>query len=292
MRVGLLAVIACGVCLGAPELASPYRGYQLKLRPFFVPPRTVGLLVEARINGGPPLRLLLDSGAQQVVLDRRAAARSRCLGGADLDLVVPGAIGPEPGKTVSGAMVEVADLALRNVAVAVVSHRISDGIDGVLPLSFFADFLIRLDLPAKRLELRPYPSDAAAHRQTAGNNGLLFLKCVLNGTREEFFLLDTGASYNAISTKLARELSVSEAVARKVSVRGGTALMEAPVIRPDIRLRFGASELVVDSALAVDLSTASRYHNIEVAGLIGYPTLRDQVLTVNYREARVQIGTR
>jgi hypothetical protein len=43
--------------------------------------------------------------------------------------------------------------------------------------------------------------------------------------------------------------------------------------------------------VAVDLSTASRYHNLEIAGLIGFPALRDSVLTVSYRDAFIRISS-
>src|ERR1700693_5460466 len=87
-----------GVCFGAsgpetPHLPGALPGYRVKLDPFVVPPaRTVGLLVTARINGGPMLRLLLDSGTQYVVLNRKAALKSGCAGGSDLDLVGAGAL--------------------------------------------------------------------------------------------------------------------------------------------------------------------------------------------------------
>lgn len=35
-------------------------------------------------------------------------------------------------------------------------------------------------------------------------------------------------------------------------------------------------------AVALDLSTMSRYHNIELAGGLGYPDLRSRVLTIDY----------
>jgi hypothetical protein len=36
---------------------------------------------------------------------------------------------------------------------------------------------------------------------------------------------------------------------------------------------------------------ASRYRNLEIVGLIGYPALRDSVLIVSYRDAFVRIGS-
>src|SRR5215469_10046811 len=96
-----MIVTALSVCFAAPNHAptphlpvtSPQ--YRVKLGPFIVPPtRNVGMVVQARFNGGPVLRLLLDSGAQYAVIDRKAAAKSGCIGGSDLDLIGAGASTP------------------------------------------------------------------------------------------------------------------------------------------------------------------------------------------------------
>jgi tetratricopeptide (TPR) repeat protein len=49
---------------GKPDaaLASPYRAYFQELAPFRSGPATEGMLIGVRLNGGAPLRLVLDSG--------------------------------------------------------------------------------------------------------------------------------------------------------------------------------------------------------------------------------------
>src|ERR1043166_5043373 len=92
VRFGLLAGVAvtsfgASVVTNTPS-GDPLPVYRLKLYPFLAPPtRLVGMIVKAKINGGPPLRLLVDSGANLITLNPRAAAKSDCIGGTDLDLV-------------------------------------------------------------------------------------------------------------------------------------------------------------------------------------------------------------
>ena len=87
--------------------------YRLKLDPFVAPPtRLVGMIVRTRVNGGPPLRLLLDSGANMITLDPKSAAKSNCAGGIDLDLVGAGAQAAAGAKQVRAATVEIGDLLL------------------------------------------------------------------------------------------------------------------------------------------------------------------------------------
>jgi hypothetical protein len=299
--VGLVMSTALSLLFGAspainvPELSNTPRSYRLKLEPFTpTPGRPVGLLVKVRINGGPLLSLLLDSGAQYVALNRKAAMKAGCAGGSDLDVVGAGAPSPALAKMLSAGTIEIGGLTLRNVPIVITGGRLIDGIDGVLPLSLFAEFVVRLDIPAKSLDLVPYPTgqDTAGSVSAVSSNNLLFLKCVLNDKHEGYFLIDTGAAYNAISRKVARQLNSSEALASSIPVHGSIAVMDAPLLPDRVQLRFGSRELAVEPVVVIDLSMASRYHNLEVAGLIGYPALRDSILIVNYRDGLVRLDPR
>ena len=270
--------------------------YRLKLEPYLAPPtRLVGMIIKARINGGPPLRLLLDSGANLITLDPRAAAKSSCAGGTELDLVGAGAPVAGGAKQVRAATVEVGPVLLRELPVLISGRPVADGVDGVLPLSVFSGFLIRLNIPRKTLDLLPYSaasSEESQNLQAVSNNNLLFVRGKVNGRREGYFLLDTGASYVALSKTVARELNLSEALAERVPLQAGTTDLDAPLVRGGIRLRFGARELEAVSAVTVDLSVSSRYHNLDIAGLLGFPALSGSVLVVNYRDSMVRIDPR
>jgi predicted aspartyl protease len=289
-----------GVCVGAsdpetvPHLPGAPPGYRIKLDPYVAPPAiTVGLLVKVRINGGPMLRLLLDSGTQYIVLNRRAALKSGCAGGSDIELVGAGAPSATRVKQLHADTLQVGELTLRGVPLLITELSIADGIQGALPMSIFAGFLIRLDISGKALDLSPYPAepvDLAGAIRAFSNHQLLFVKGTVNETREGYFLLDTGASYTAISRNLARQLNFSDLLAPRVALQGGTADMDAPLLNGSVRLRFGSRQLATGPVVAVDLSTTSRYHGLEISGLIGYAALRDSVLTVSYREGLIRIS--
>jgi len=297
-----LVTTVLGVCFGAsgpeasPQLPSAPSAYRIKLEPFVVPPaRTVGLLVNARINGGPTLRLLLDSGTQYVALNRKAALKSGCAGGSDLELVGAGSPSAVLVKQQHADTLQVGDLTLRGVPLITAELGFANGIQGVLPLSIFAGFLIRLDVSGKTLDLSPYPMepmDPAGAIPAFSNNRLLFVKGSVNETHEGYFLLDTGAAYTAISRDLARQLNFSDLLALKVSLHGGTADMDAPLLSGSVQLRLGSRQLIAGPVVAVDLSTTSRYHGIEISGLIGYTALRDSVLMVSYRDGLIRIGSK
>ncbi len=303
MRIPALLGIATCIWMSAPpeplsagHVAAAGKSYRIKLISFVAPPQPPsGLLIRARVNGGPLLRLLLDSGAQRVVLSRRAAAKSGCFGGANLPLVSPGASVPSVAKALRAETIEVDDFIARDIDVLVTDNKVADGVDGVLPLSIFGSFLIRLNIPAKSLDLDPYPQEAAhqtGELAAIRNHDLFFVKCQLNGAREGYFLLDTGASYNAISHKVARKLNSSDLLGSDVSLQGGTVPVDGYLTSAVTRLRIGTLELVPDPLVDVDLSLASRYHQLEISGLLGYPALRSLALVVNYRDGRICVASK
>jgi hypothetical protein len=289
-----MALVAFAAAPSVPKTSVSRESHRLKLKAFVIPPNgAVGLLIAARVNGGPPLRLLLDSGSQFLVLDRKAAARSNCTGGSSLDLVGAGGAPPKEARTVKANTVETGDMVFRKVSVVILDGQFLDGVDGVMPLVLFADYMIRLDFPARSLDLmsysdeQPLPSGNAYHAIL--NNNLLFVRGTLNEKYEGYFLLDTGASYNAISTNLARQMNSAAALSAPLPLQGGTTRLYGSRVTEIVRFRVGSSDLRTDPTLAVDLSLTSRYHNLEVSGLVGYPALRASVLTLNFRDGLVQI---
>ena len=284
-----LSAVAAHLPPGLPQ-------YRIKLGPFIVPPtQMVGLVISARINGGPPLRLLLDSGAQDIVLDRKVAEKSRCAGQGDLDLVAAGVPAARVVKVQRAETIQVGELTLHDLPVVIEDRRLADGIQGALPLSIFAGYVIRLDIPAKTLDLLPYPlerDEPAGAIESIANHHVVFVKGTANGSGRGHFLIDTGASYNAISRIMAKELGISETMAEHVSVEAGTAPLDAAILRGLVDLRVGSQQLPADPTIVVDLAMASRYHGIEISGLIGFPALRGSVLTVSYRDSFVRIEPR
>ena len=291
IAAGFVAITAFGASIPHALNVSPV--HRIRLEPLVVPPaRTAGLLARVRINGGPSLRLLLDSGSQYVVLNRSAAARSGCRGGDALDLVGAGGVAPSTVMRLRADSLQVGDLTFRDLPLLVAERPFPDGIQGVLPLSVFSTYLIRLDFPSQDLDLLPYgdePSANADALEILANNGLPFLRATVNGTHEGYFLLDTGAAYNAISQSLARQLHIAESLSSKVEIEGGVATMDAPLVSGTVRVRLGSRNVINGPVIAVDLTTASRYHRLEISGLIGYSALSGSILTLNYRDRALRI---
>jgi len=250
-----------------------------------------GMLLRVRINGGPVLRLLLDTGAADVTIDKRSAERSGLKATEPIQMICPGRPSQDAVKAGVAESIEIGPVAFHHYRTNVTAKRLPDGLEGVVPLSLFRGFLVRLDFPRKTLELNPYPEGSlpdAEFAEVVAGQDLLFVKSALNRRKEGWVLLDSGSSYTAISTETARALQ--SVFLSEVSIRAGAGEFTAEAIMPGVRFGFGGRELAAERVVAIDLSTLSRFTGVEVAGVIGFPELRTRVLTVDYRDARVRVG--
>ena len=274
------------------SVMAPERAYSLRLSSFVPEPNRVsGAILEARINGGPPLHLLLDSGASYITLDARASARSAVSAVSESHLVGVGESPARPARSGVAGAVDVGPLRFGDCRVDMPPGRLAQGIDGVMPLSLFGGFLIRLDLPGKVLDLTPFADRGAA--PTAGyahaivKRDLLFMRAALNDALEGFILLDTGASCSAISHRTAQALRSS--LVSTVGMRGANGAVDGDLIAAGVRFDVAGWNVTADPVVAVDLAGFSAFNGVETIGVLGYPALRASILTVDYRDALVRI---
>lgn len=270
--------------------------HTLKLGSFVMPPSfSAGLYLKVRIDAGPVLRLLLDSGAQYIVVDKTAAARSGHSGGSELDLVGVGRP-PKAARMAKAGTVAIGDMVFHDCGLIIADGKVLDGIDGVIPLSLFAGFLVRLDIPGKTLKLLPYPPGAPPEDpnlcRVRASKDLLFLKATLNDSREGYVLLDTGASYSAISENTARALKYPPLFGSVVPLQGGAGETEGNVFSRGVRFRLGSRIVDAIPVVVVGLNQLEQHHRMEVAGVLGYPALRESILTINYRDSLVGIDSK
>jgi len=272
-----------------PELVSPYQQYDLKLRAFFPAPRcAAGVLLSVRINGGKPLRLVLDSGAEFIVIGTKDARSVGLSGGSEMDLV---GLDSRPARVGRTDSVEIGPLSFRNCRVAFVKGKVIEGADGVIPLSLFSAFLLRLDLPEKMLSLIPYPREedqAVPPTRGVAKHDLLLVATVLNGKQNGYVIIDTGAYCSAISREVARALSGPQIVP-EVRLAAGTGAATGQRVSSTVHFAIAGQDLVPNDIVTLDLGNLSRHYGVEVAGVLGFPALRPYVLTIDYRHRSLKI---
>ena len=272
-----------------PDLISPYQPYELELSSFCpAPNRPAGVLLHVRINGGRPLRLVLDSGAESMVIGAKIARPLGLTSGSEMDLV---GLGTRPARVGIAENVAVGPVSFRNCRVALVDGKVIEGADGVIPLAMFSDFLMRLDLPKRTLGLIPYPNEqgpAVSSHRAAGNSDLLLVRTVLNRKHDGYVILDTGAFCSAISREAAGALSGARILA-DLPIGAGTGAATGQLVSGDVHFEIAGRELVPDRVVALDLLNLSRHYGVEVVGVLGFPALSPYVLVVDYRNGLVKI---
>jgi Aspartyl protease len=273
----------------SPVLASPYQPYDLELRSFYpMPGRAAGFLLTVRINGGKPLRLVLDSGADLIVIGAKTARSLALPTESELELV---GIGSRPARVGQAETVRIGSVSFRNCGVAVVEGRVVEGADGVIPLSLFSAFLLRLNLPGKTLGLVPYPREpdpAIPSKCRASKGKLMLVPTVLNGRQSGYVMLDTGAFSSAISLEAVRNLKGAH-IFPEVRLTAGTGAVTGQRVSTAVRFAISEQELIPNDVLALDLSNLSRHYGLDVIGVLGVSALRQYVLTVDYRNGLVRI---
>jgi predicted aspartyl protease len=232
--------------------------------------------------------MLLDSGADLIVIGAKAARSVGFSGGSEKDLV---GLENRSARVGRAETVDVGPVSFRNCRVGVVEGQVVEGADGVIPLSLFSEFRLRLDLPKKTLELIPYPREQdppVPPTRGVTRDYLLLVATVLNGKHNGYVLLDTGAYCSAISRKVARTLSGFPMIP-DVPLSTGTGAATGQRVSSFVHFAIAEQDVIPREVVALDLSNVSRHYGVEVMGLLGFPALSNYILAIDYRNRWVRI---
>jgi hypothetical protein len=72
-------------------------------------------------------------------------------------------------------------------------------------------------------------------------------------------------------------------------LQGGVGATEGKMLPSSVRFRFGSRLVEANPVVVVCLDELETHHRMEVAGIVGYPALRESILTINYRDGLVGI---
>lgn len=241
--------------------------------------------VEVRINGRPA-RMLLDTGADQVVLSPLAAAR----------LGLHGQTDSTPGfgaaGSISASKTSIADLSVggfhqRRQAAYVVPFPQEFGYDGVLGTPFFAAFITTMDYQRRLFTLEPH-SACETHRGAASipirvESGKLLLLATAGGV-SGWFSADTGAGnaltfFAPIAERLRLRDTFSPAIRTVTGVSPGGYTHGALVRLPSV----GIGPYVFDQVVAeLSIDTEGYFAKAPYIGNLGGELWRRFNVTLDY----------
>ena len=116
--------------------------------------RGYGLTVEVN---GHKTRLMLDTGASGILINRSLAEKAGVTRLADLDVGGIGDKGLKSGYRALADSVKVGGLEFQNCTVEVLDKRSVIGEDGLIGADVFSSFLVDIDFPNEKLRLRELP---------------------------------------------------------------------------------------------------------------------------------------
>ena len=272
----------------AAVVADPERGYRIPLEN-----TSSGPILRARINGTGELRLLVDTGASGITLNAVAASKLR------LDYLTAAAVtgfgsgSPAPARMMRAESFESGGLTISNLAVEVAQSELIPGADGVIGPDLFHDFLIRLNFPARILELIPFDDPVARSETDASScldchrawrlGHLLLIQGTVEGRVQGYFIIDSGSPCSLVSRKLVF------ADGTRAGFAGAQGEQEVRALARRVTIRIGSQGLVETAPVSFDNSEMNARYGTEIAGALGYSLLRNVTLSVDYRNGLVKV---
>jgi predicted aspartyl protease len=278
--------------------------------------RAFGLDVKMNDHGA---RLQIDTGASGLLINRSMAERAGLTEFSKTQMVGVGSQGEKDGYIAFADSIKIGTLEFRDCAVTVLNGRNVVDSDGLIGMDVFSNFLVTLDYPIRKLELAPLPTppeDAASAAkpalQTDGEQTAvhgphnryvapemqdwtpvyrqghqLMIRATLNKTREKLFILDTGSFSTTISSEAARELGKLHEDDR-MRVRGISGKVDKVYYADNVTFHFANLAQKAEEAFAFDTSNLSKSIGLEVSGFIGYTTLAQLTMHIDYRDGLVK----
>jgi predicted aspartyl protease len=245
------------------------------------------VVLKATINNRIPSDVVLDTGAEHLVLSERTVQRAglRRAGG--------GGAKSGPDMTIAGTF-DVAGITVRRVPalirrdpLRVMPTRSGDAFSPIaLGLSVIIDYERRELTVARRLPFEPADVELPLHVL-----GLPVVSGVM-GTEAVSFVLDTGSEGTALSaTTLARATVAADA--RRIPMRlfdaWGIRQDDAYLLTPGVNLAFGAVRLNQYPVVIRSWPNVEAVHGFEMGGILGHNFLRRYRVSIDLTRRVVRL---
>ena len=319
-RVDLARVLS----LLKDEIANPKRtcrqvnkinSTETPLEPLMENPQTIrgfGLLVNFN---GSVAKLMLDTGAGGILVDRRVAQKAGIKPIVETEIGGIGSNGDSGGYMGYADSIKIGGLEFRDCIVDVLNKRTVLDDDGLIGADEFSDYLVDIDLPNQKFRLSELPTAPA--QTSASSTGLqsdaedrsewhdvyvapemksytavyrfahmLLVPTRVNSSPQKLFLLDTGAFDNMITPEAAREVTKVHGDEEDF-IRGLNGKVAKVYFADKVTLRFATFVRNKEDLLAFDLSNVSDSAGTEISGTLGFGMLRLLDIKIDYRDGLV-----
>ena len=299
----------------ACRLVNKLNSTEAKLEPLHDEPKHVrGYGLTVKVNGVSS-RLLLDTGAGGILIDRTIADKAGVKSLRDIKVGGIGDTGPTAGFLGHADKIQIGELEFEDCLVEVAGGRSIVGSDGLIGANVFRHFLVDIYMPANKLklsELPPYPDEPVAdisldsresqepHRHDRYvppamkdftpiyefGHGLLIPTSV-NGSPPALFLIDTGAFDNQLALAKAQEVT-KVAADYESRVKGVSGTVKKVYTAQNATLQFANIKQEREDLVTIDLTHISDSFGTEISGVLGFAMLWMLDMKIDYRDGLVK----
>jgi tetratricopeptide (TPR) repeat protein len=301
----------------ACRLVTKVNSTEAKLEPLYDAAKVVrGYGLTVKVNGASS-RLLLDTGASGILIDRQIAAKAGVKSLADIQVGGIGDTGPTAGFLGHADKIQIGELEFDDCLVEVAGGRsIAEG-DGLIGADVFRNFLVEIYMPVNELklsELPPYPDEPATEisldSRSSGEryrhdryvppamqdftpiyefgHGLLIPTSV-NSAPAGLFLIDTGAFDNQLSLAYAKKVT-KVAADHGLEVNGLSGKVKKIYTAHDATIQFANFKQQRKDLVTIDLTHVSDSFSTEISGVLGFAMLWMLEMKIDYRDGLVRFN--
>jgi len=261
---------------------------------FQPPPNFPFVVMEGRLSEGPPVNVLLDSGAVtpfKVLIAPKAAAAAG---------VQSAGMAQAAGQGVSGAKnaltsaqlksFSLGPVVIRDVEVGVmpaleqISAKVGTRVDVLVGAEFLKGRFVEIDYGKERVNFSAAePASAALPATLAANRPLMLVKVKVNGRGPFTMGLDTGASHTLLSSAAADQLELKAEGSGMAGGAGG----DLAVTTSRATVSFGPHSRDVTLLVSSAVEKISQAAGSPVDGILGADVFGSGKLTLDYTAGRV-----
>jgi tetratricopeptide (TPR) repeat protein len=310
---------------GSCEIADPAPTAKITLFPVLHEYNNAfsSVALEVELNG-VKRRLLVDTGASGLLLTRAAAEKAGLTPEASTRIGGVGDQGDKRGFIAHVDKLRVGGMEFHQCEVEVIDSKGEAPGDGLIGADVFGRWLVTLDIPMRELRLAPLPKrpgdEAAAEKplrlETNGAEGAradtvdphdryiapemedwsrvyryehdIIFPTRVNDMEAKLFLMDSGAFSGTLAPAVAKQ--IGNLVPVDTVIRGLSGdVQQVFTVDKQVTLDFGHVKQLVRGISVIDLGGVSRGQGFELTGIIGFSTLRELIVSIDYRDNLVKV---
>jgi len=286
-------------------LASAYEHTEVKLNYLMYDAHRIrGFSLPVSLNGGKTVRLLMDTGASGILLNRRAAEAAGLPRISDIKFSGIGDEGDRSGYMAFAEKLKIGGVEFNNCPIEVTERKFLTDEDGLIGANVLSHFLVSIDFQKMVVSLDPLPKHEKGSsdsywedRETApefkqftpffrvGHDILLSTR--VNDSKPVLFLVDTGSTSTLIDPAFAREFTKVHGE-DLVKMKGLSGKVDKVQSADAVKLEFGHYRQPYRDVLAIPLRKVNR-DNPQMTGILGVPTLVQFRMQIDYRDGLVNL---